>query len=357
MKGVPEQTWLPQFAGYESGCSVAAMPFGNSDPDPDSDVIALFSIKTNRFACLHCQLNYDGRTEMETIAAAVQHFDAHRAAGYRVPDSFYEDLAKWEGIDDDIRTTYAWGGREEDGHLSVSRMTTGRCLGCYGCVLNEKQQVQCFSTDEILEHLDEHRSWGLFVADHVYEGLKRDRSDNDRVIQEYFEEHGLPRPAGPLWEPHSIYPEFTQAATRYEILAQLAAMLVIAIRRFVEPLTDSELSAGWIQGRSDTVVEGLRAMLGKIEAAHQDQDLDFRLMKNVKRIYWRSIDGDVNTHFDQRISAISGIEAFIDMALIGHERMLEWLTAAAESGRAVRGEEESGMKWIGVRDWEDLEDF
>jgi len=33
------------------------------------------------------------------------------------------------------------------------------------------------------------------------------------------------------------------------------------------------------------------------------------------------------------------------------------LTAAAESGRAIQGDEESGMKWIGVPDWDDLEDF
>ena len=298
---------------YEPDCSVMEVPFGSADPDPDSDIIARFSNKTNRFACLRCQLNDDARTEMETIAAVVQHFDAHRAAGHRAPDSFYEDLSRWEGIDDTIRTTYAWSGREEDGNLSVSRMTTGWCLGCYGCVLNEQQQVECFSTDQMLEHLDEHRSWGLFVADHVYEGLKRDRSENDRVIQDYFDEHGLQRPPSPLWEPHSIYPEFTQASTRYESLSQLAAMVVIAIRRFVEPLTDSELSAGWTQSLSDAVVAGLRAMLGKIEAAHQDQDLDFRLKQDMNRIYRRSIDGGVRTHFDQRRSALSRIQASIDM--------------------------------------------
>ena len=250
---------MSRFAGYELGCSVAAVPFGRSDPDPDSDVIALFSIKTNRFACLNCLLNNDGRNEMETIAAVVQHFDAHRAARHRVPDSFYEDLAKWEGTDDQIRTTYAWSGREEDGQLSVSRMTTGRCLGCYSCVLNEKQQVECFSTDQVLEHLDEHRTWGLFVADHVYSGLERDRSDNDRVIQEYFHERGLQRPTSALWEPHSVYPEFTQASTRNDILGQLAAMLVIALRRFVKHLTESELSVGWTQSCSDAIVEDLRA--------------------------------------------------------------------------------------------------
>jgi hypothetical protein len=333
------------------------VPFGSSDPDPDSDVIALFSSKTYRFACLHCHLIDDGRIEMETIAAVAQHFDAHRAAGHRVPNSFYEDLAGWGGIDDDIRTTYAWGGREEDGHLSVSRMTTGRCLGCYGCVLNEDQQVECFSTDQMLEHLDEHRSWGLFVADRVYEGLKRDRSDNDRVIQEHFDGHGLQRPTSPLWEPHSIYPEFTQASTRYERFGQLAAMLVIAIRRFVEPLTDSELSVGWTQSCSDAIVEDLRAVLRKIEAARQDKELDFRLMKDIQRIRRRSYDEGVTAHFDQRRSALNHISTFIDMDLIGHERMPHWLTAAAESGRAIKGEEESGMKWIAVRDWDDLEDF
>jgi hypothetical protein len=344
-------------AGYEPGCSVAAVPFDSSDPDPDSDVIALFSVKTNRFACLHCQLNDDGRIEMESIAAVEQHFDAHRVAEHRVPDSFYEDLAKWEGIDDDIRTTYAWSGREEDSHLSVSRMTTGRCLGCYGCVLNEKQQVECFSTDHMLEHLDEHRSWGLFVADHVYEGLKRDRLDNDRVIQEYFDEHGLQRPTSPLWEPHSIYPEFTRATTRYEIFGQLAAMLVIAIRRFVEPLTESELSVGWTRSCSDAIVEDLRAVMRKIEATRQDQELDFQLMKDMERTRRRPHDEGVSAHIDQREGALNHVSAFIDMDLIGHGRMHDWLTAAAECGRAIKGEEESGMKWIAVQDWDDLEDF
>jgi len=209
----------------------------------------------------------------------------------------------------------------------------------------------------MLEHLDEHRSWGLFVADHVYEGLKRDRSDNDPVIQEYFDEHGLQRPPSPLWEPRSIYPEFTQASTRFEILDQLAAMLVIAIRRFVEPLTESELSVGWTQNCSDAIVEDLRAVLSKLEASRQDQQLDFRLMKDMERIRRRPYGEGVTDYFDQRESALSHISAFIDMKLIGHERMHEWLTAAADSGRAIRGEEKSGMKWIGVRDWEDLEDF
>lgn len=294
---------------------------------------------------------------METIAAMVQHFDAHRSAGHWVPDSFYEDLTKWEGIDDDIRTTYAWSGREEDGHLSVGRMSTGRCLDCYSCVLNEKQQVQCFTTDQMLEHLDEHRTWGLFVPDRVYEGLERDRSDNDQAIQRYFDEHGLQRPQSPLWEPRSVFPEFTQASTRYEILGQLAAMLVIAIRRFVQPLTDSELSAGWTPSGSDAIVEGLRAVLGKVESAHRDQELDFRLMKDMERIARRPGDEDVRTHFDQRNSALSGIRSFLSVRLIGHQRMHEWLIAAAESGRAVKGELETGAKFIGVRDWEDLEDF
>ena len=90
---------------------------------------------------------------------------------------------EWRGIDDDIRTTYAWGGREEDGNLSVSRKTPGDCLCCLSCVLNEKKMVECFTTDQMVEHLDEHRTWGLFVADDVYDRLERDRSDNDQIIQ------------------------------------------------------------------------------------------------------------------------------------------------------------------------------
>ena len=80
-------------------------------------------------------------------------------------------------------------------------------------------------------------------------------------------------------------------------------------------------------------------------------------MKDMKRITRHPRDQGVSTYFDQRNSGLNGIEAFIEMELIGHERMHEWLTAAAESGRAIKGEEESGMKWIGVRDWDGLEDF
>ncbi len=334
------------------------MPFGSTDPDPDSDVIALLSIKTYRLACIQCRLSERERTETETEDAMLHHFDAHRAAGHRIPDSFYEALVEERdhGIDDQIRTVYAWSGREEDGHLSVSLKTPGDSLCCLSCILNEKQMVECFTTDQMLEHLDEHRTWGLFVGGHVYDGLERDRSDNDQVIQRYFDDHGLQRPAFPRWEPHSIFPEFTQSSTRFEALGQLSAMLVIAIRRCVEPLTDSELSAGWTQGCSDAVVEGLRVVLRKIESAHRDEDVDFRLMRDLERIARRPIDEGVRTHFDQRASALSRIRAFISMQLIGHQRLHEWLDAAAEKGRATRGEFESGAKWIGVENWEDLGD-
>ena len=294
---------------------------------------------------------------METIAAVVQHFDSHRAAGQRVPDSFYEDLAQWEGTDEQIRTTYAWSGREDDGHLSVGRMGQGRCLSCLGCVLNEEQQVECFTTDQMLEHLDEHRTWGLFVADHVYNALKRDRTDNDQVIQNYFDERGVPRPPAPLWEPHSIFPTFDEAATRYDTLGQLAAILIIAIRRFVEPLSESERSAGWTEGCSENVVKDLRAIVRSLEAAHYDQEVDFRLMKDIERIRRRPYNEGITARFDQRTSALRYIAAFINFDLIGERRRHEWLTAAANCGRAVKGEEASGMKWIAIRDWDDLEDF
>jgi hypothetical protein len=335
------------------------VPFFSEVPDPDSDVVVTLSLRTYRLVCLRCSLSKGDRTETHTCDAMLQHLDEHRAAGHRVPDSFYDGLIdqRDHGLDDQIRTIYAWSGREEDGNLSVSGTTSGDSLCCLSCVLNEKNTVECFTTDQMMEHLDEHRTWGLFVADHVYEGLERDRSDNDQIIQRYFDEHGFRRPATPRWEPHSIYPEFTQSTTRYEILGQLAAMLVIAIRRFVEPLTDSELSAGWTQSCSDAIVVGLRAVLGKVEAAHRDQGFDFRLMKDMQRIRRRPYDGGVRGRFDQRTSALDHVSSFIDMRLVGRERMLEWLTAAAESGRAIRGEQESGMKWIGVRDWEDLEDF
>ena len=131
-----------------------------------------------------------------------------------MPESFYEDAIA-SGWDESMRSTYApWSGREEDGNLTV---TSG------------EQMVKCFTTDQMLEHLDEDRTWGLFVPDHVYDRLERDRSENDQVIQRYFDEHGLRRPATNHWEPHGIYPEFTQWSTHHEALGQLAAMLVIAI--------------------------------------------------------------------------------------------------------------------------------
>ena len=276
-----------------------------------------------------------------------------------MPDSFYNGLIEERdhGMDDSIRTTYAWSGREGDGNLSVSRISTGRCLSCLSCVLNEENMVECFTTDQMLEHLDEHRTWGLFVPDHVYHGLERDRLDNDEVIKAYFDNENLQRPAAALSEPQSIFPEFTQASTRHEVLGQLTARLVIAIRRFVEPLSDSELSVGWTQECSGALVEGLRTLLAKIEAAHQTGNVDFRLLKDIERIARLPGANGVTTRFDQRQKALRRIRSFISMDLIGHKRMHEWLTAAAESGRAVKGEEKSGRKWIGVRDWADLEDF
>jgi hypothetical protein len=68
------------------------VPFGSTDLDPDSDVIALFSLHVVRFACVRCRLSSVGRTETETAAEMTRHFDAHRAAGDRVPESFYNDV-------------------------------------------------------------------------------------------------------------------------------------------------------------------------------------------------------------------------------------------------------------------------
>ena len=52
------------------------MPFGSSDPDPESDVMALISLRTCRLACIQCWLCDRGRTEMETMAAMLDHFAA-----------------------------------------------------------------------------------------------------------------------------------------------------------------------------------------------------------------------------------------------------------------------------------------
>ncbi len=205
-QGLVAKGKAPQNAAICEGCSVAAVPFGSPDPDPDSDVIALVSLRTYRLACLQCCLSDQERTETETMAAMLDHFDAHRAAGHRVPDSFYEGVMEWIGIDDDIRTVYAWSGREEDGNLSVSRKRPGDSLCCLSCVLNEMNMVECYSTDQMIEHLDEHRSWGLFVADHVYEGLERDRSDNNRVTESFFASAALNRPRLPNGSRAAFFP-------------------------------------------------------------------------------------------------------------------------------------------------------
>ena len=334
------------------GGNFRSCPSSPKVPDPDSDVVVTLSLRTYRLVCLRCSLSKGDRTETHTCDAMLQHLEEHRAAGHRVPDSFYDGLIdqRDHGLDDEIRTIYAWSSREEDGNLSVSGTTSGDSLSCLSCVLNEKNTVECFTSTSIGP--GDYSS--LTTSTRGWNGTVR---TTIKIIQRYCDEHGFQRPATPHWEPHSIYPEFTQCTTRYGLLGQLAAMLVFAIRRFVEPLTDSEFSAGWTQSCSDAIVVGLRAVLGKVEAAHRDPGFDFRLMKDMQRIRRRPYDGGVRGRFDQKTSALDHVSSFIDMRLVGRERMLEWLTAAADSGRAIRGEQESRMKWIGVRDWEDLEDF
>jgi hypothetical protein len=66
------------------------VPFFSEAPDPDSDVVVTLSLRTYRLVCLRCGLGKGDRTETETCDAMMQHLDDHRAAGHRVPDSFYD---------------------------------------------------------------------------------------------------------------------------------------------------------------------------------------------------------------------------------------------------------------------------
>ncbi len=123
-----------------------------------------------RLVCLRCALSKDERTETETAHAMRQHLDEHRAVGHWVPNTCYDDLlARCDEIDEEIRTTYAWGGRG-DGDLTVSLGRDGRHLHCCGCSLNDDSVFECFTTDDMLQHLDEHQTRGYPVHDRVYKG-------------------------------------------------------------------------------------------------------------------------------------------------------------------------------------------
>ena len=242
-----------------------------------------------------------------------QHLDEHRIAGHRVPDSFYEGLLEAHQLDDDIRTVYAWSGRDGDNGLSVSLITSGRCLGCLRCDLNESRMVECYATEEMIQHLGEHQARGLPVAEHVYEGLRRDRESNDQRIRAYFDRGSRRPPSAPRWEPPKLW-EFRTVPDGHQALDQLIAMVSTAISRFDEPLSSTEAEAGWNEERSRSTVRGLHALLRDIEAAKVEPASYRQLLKDVgvlRQALWQ--DPDMDLGMDQRRKVVDQIRDYIVM--------------------------------------------
>lgn len=247
-----------------------------------SDVAVIWSIRVQRLVCIRCRLSQDDRTEMKSTDAMMQHLDEHRAAGHRVADALYDDLLKervW--IDDEIRKTYAWCGRAGDGELSVFLMSTGRCLRCEGCKLNHDAPVECHTTDELFQHLDEHQTQGHSVPEHVHESLRRDRTENDQLIQTFFDRRGVRRPSAPDWLPETP----RDAVRRRKALVQLSTIVQAAIARFEEPTLSSQRSIVRNGVGSDHVVEALSALAGMLRRKSGKTYPDFWLLNHLVAIF------------------------------------------------------------------------
>jgi hypothetical protein len=244
------------------------MPFGSDTPDPDSDVIVLFSREAMRLVCLQCDLSQDTTTEASTAAAMRQHLDAHRASGDRVPNSYYEDLEKWrrdEDYEDMIQRTYAWPLRAQDGGLSIFLALPGNPLYCSHCKLNEERSVEFYNTGDLLEHLDTHRDEGFAVPAHILEALRRDQEHIDDGIGKWLDERGVKTRPAPKWQPANLWDPFAPMPERPEALDQLTARAQTAIDRVEEPLSPAERSIGWSEACIETAVEGLRSLLDDVE--------------------------------------------------------------------------------------------
>lgn len=247
------------------------MPFGSDLPDPDSDVIVLFSLEAYRLVCLGCDQSHGGTTEATTAAAMSQHFDAHRARGDRVPDSYYEGLEQWRkrGDESRIRRTYAWPFREGDGGLSISH--SGGPLHCGRCKLNEGRNVEFYGTEDLLEHLRAYGDEELAVPAHILEALRRDQEHIDDGIGKWLDERGVTTRPAPMWQPADLWDRFAPMPERPEALDQLTAMAHTAIDCLEEPLSPAERSIGWSEACIETAVEGLRSLMEDVERVKSDE--------------------------------------------------------------------------------------
>jgi hypothetical protein len=244
------------------------MPFGSNTPDPDSEVVVLFSLEAMRLVCLQCDLNQGETTETSTAAAMSQHLDAHRASGDRVPNSYYEDLEKWRRDQEHearIQQTYAWPGRAQDGGLFIFLALPGNPLYCNDCELNNGRSVEFYSTEDLLVHLDTHRDEGFTLPAHILECLRRDQEHIDDGIGKWLDERGVTTRPAPMRQPANLWEPFAPMPERAEAFDQLTAMAHTAIKCLEEPLSPAERSIGWSEECIETAVVGVRSLLEDVE--------------------------------------------------------------------------------------------
>ncbi len=251
------------------------VPSQGADANPNSDVVAWIDLYIWRFVCYECLLSDGGCTETESLDEMVAHLDAHRAAGHRVSDQCLKDLLSLDFWDEGVRTTYSSRWRAEDENLTVKRLTFGDGLHCYRCVLNSGREVKCFSTEQMVQHLDEHRMWGLPVPQHVYEKLARHRSENDDLFASYYERRGESPPSTLLCEPPPLLAYRSEIWSHRDALNILSSLLATAISHFEGPLSQSDHAAGWTETLCDDAAKVLGGVLREVEIANRDQDIDF----------------------------------------------------------------------------------
>ena len=326
---------MPPTAAEGANCNLEAVPFQSMDPDPESDVIAFLSSYAWRYICEECRLSDVGWTGADSSDEMAAHFDVHRAAGHRVPDDYYEAVIGLRYWDETIRTTYCSRFRAEDENLTVRRLTGGEGLHCFRCVLNSGRTVKCFSTEQMLQHLDEHRTWGLPVPQHAYEKLALDRAENDELFSNYFEQRGGSAPLSLQYEPSPLLLPWIEMWNHRDGLDMLSSMLTTAISHFEGPLSESDQAAGWTEALCHATADVLRRVLQEVEVAKRDQGIDFwgadweRLCTN-----WSSdigalkdrLRGSRKAPFDPPYEALDDLRGIIFSAVMtGGMRRIEWL--------------------------------